>query len=93
MEQVNQAMEFAARIDISEIIELKACLAALPINSPQQVICASQVTHSDSASYQLLYAYMQFLQTQDSTLVISQPSEVFTAHAKMLGFDSYFNYT
>lgn len=93
MEQVNIAMELGARIDISEVIDLKANLEQLPINAPQQIINAKHVTHIDSASCQLLYAYRQFLQTQGSTLVINQASDTFIAHVKMLGFESYFNYS
>jgi anti-anti-sigma regulatory factor len=50
------------------------------------------VTHMDSASCQLFYAYAQHLAIHNTTLVFLSPSDKFMAVVKALGFETDFNY-
>lgn len=81
------------RIDISEISDLMASLDALPIQGEKQHINASNITHLDSSSCQVLISYMARLKNHNSTLIIDQPSEKFLAVSRQLGFAHYFNFS
>jgi anti-anti-sigma regulatory factor len=80
MEQPTVAMELGERIDVAEILSLKHALEILPINTPSQVLNAEKVTHMDSASCQLLYAYSQYLFVFNSALIVATPSDKFIFH-------------
>jgi len=92
MEQSSIAMELGEKIDITAITELKIALDKLPINTQTLVLDAHDVTHIDSASCQLFYAYAQYLMTHNTTLVFLSPSEKFITVVEALGFEPHFNY-
>lgn len=92
MEQHATTMELGARVDISSIAALKTTLDKLPINTQPQIFDARNVTHIDSASCQLFYAYGQHLITHNSDLFFLSPSDKFISVVKALGFEPYFNY-
>jgi len=92
MEQCSIAMELGGKIDIASITALKATLDKLPLNVNPQVLDARHVTHIDSASCQLFYAYTQYLIKHNTSLVFLSPSDKFITVVKSLGFESYFNY-
>jgi len=92
MEQGPIAMELGEKIDISSIAILKIALDKLPINTQPQMLDARHVTHLDSASCQLFYAYAQHLMIHNTSLIFLSPSDKFVAVVKALGFESYFNY-
>ena len=71
---------------------LKEALDKLPINTEPQLLDARHVTHMDSTSCQLFYAYGQHLTVHDTTLVFLSPSDKFMAVVKALGFETDFNY-
>ena len=92
MEQRSIAMELGEKIDIASITDLKTTLDKLPLNVNPQVFDARHVTHIDSASCQLFYAYTQYLAKHHTTLVFLLPSDKFITVVTSLGFESYFNY-
>jgi len=92
MEQDSISMELGEKIDITAIARLKATLDQLPINAEPQLLDARHVTHIDSASCQLFYAYAQHLAIHNTTLVFLSPSDQFMAVVKALGFEADFNY-
>lgn len=92
MEQSPITMELGEKIDISAITILKDTLDKLPINVDIQRFDARHVTHMDSASCQLFYAYAQHLTIHNTTLVFLSPSDKFMAVVKALGFETDFNY-
>lgn len=85
-------MELGEKIDITAITTLKETLDKLPINTEPQLFDARHVTHMDSASCQLFYAYGQHLTEHDTSLVFLSPSDKFMAVVKALGFETDFNY-
>ena len=91
MEQSPITMELGEKIDITAIARLKTTLTQLPINAEPQLLDARHVTHIDSASCQLFYAYAQHLAIHN-TLVFLSPSDKFMAVVKALGFETDFNY-
>jgi anti-anti-sigma regulatory factor len=92
MEQSPITMELGEKIDISAITILKDTLDKLPIDTEIQRFDARNVTHMDSASCQLFYAYAQHLAIHNITLVFLSPSDKFMAVVKALGFETDFNY-
>ncbi|CAM3162846.1 STAS domain-containing protein [Moritella viscosa] len=92
MEQHSIAVDLGEKIDIASITDLKATLDKLPLNIHSQVLDARNVTHIDSSSCQLFYAYAQHLMKHNTTLVFLSPSDKFITVVKALGFESYFNY-
>ncbi|QUM86916.1 STAS domain-containing protein [Moritella sp. 28] len=92
MEQYVIAMTLDDKIDVSSISTLKVILDQLPIKASSQVLDARNVTHIDSATCQLFYAYSQHLITHNTTLIFLSPSDKFTTVVQALGFDVYFNY-
>ncbi|PKH07522.1 lipid asymmetry maintenance protein MlaB [Moritella sp. Urea-trap-13] len=92
MEQSPITMELGEKIDISAITTLKETLDSLSINTEPQRFDARHVTHIDSASCQLFYAYAQHLAIHNTTLVFLSPSDKFMAVVKALGFETDFNY-
>ena len=92
MEQSPITMELGEKIDITAIATLKTTLAQLPINAEPQLLDARHVTHIDSASCQLFYAYAQHLAIHNTTLVFLSPSDKFMAVVIALGFETDFNY-
>ncbi|QFI39391.1 STAS domain-containing protein [Moritella marina ATCC 15381] len=92
MEQASITMELGEKIDISAISTLKATLDSLPINTEPQLFDARYVTHIDSASCQLFYAYAQHLARHNTTLMFLSPSDKFMTVVTALGFETDFNY-
>ncbi len=92
MEQDPITMELGEKIDITAITTLKATLDTLPIKDQPLVLDARHVTHVDSASCQLFYAYAQYLAIHNTTLTFLSPSEKFMTVVKALGFETDFNY-
>jgi len=92
MEKDPITMELGEKIDITAIATLKVKLDLLPINAEPQFLDARHVTHIDSASCQLFYAYAQHLAIHNTTLVFLSPSDKFLAVVKALGFETDFNY-